>query len=166
MRRWNRRRTRYFDHCESARQLLGKAAENKHLDSGQVMEESLGLIDYDVWWCGRCRDALALRTTACSRCAHRVARAPPGAAPRRFMQQPMKRVVSNGSKNAVRIVHSTRVLIAPRPDSRPRRGTIQVPGTARPRVYHRAVRQAAARISAAAVLQAVGPAVRGESVCL
>jgi len=60
-RRWNRKRTRYCEHCKNARQLLGDAAEDQHLDSSQTTEESIGSVDYDVWWCGRCEDALVLR---------------------------------------------------------------------------------------------------------
>ncbi len=60
-RRWNRKRTRHCEDCKHPRQLLGDAAEDQHLDSSQLKEESIGSVDYDVWWCGRCEDALVLR---------------------------------------------------------------------------------------------------------
>ena len=61
LRRWNRKRVRTCEHCSSARQLLGEQAEDKHLGSSQLTEESIGSVDYDVWWCGRCKDVLVLR---------------------------------------------------------------------------------------------------------
>ena len=60
-RRWNRKRTRHCEHCKNPRQLLGDAAEDKHLDTSQTTEESLGSVDYDVWWCGRCQRRRAAR---------------------------------------------------------------------------------------------------------
>ena len=33
---------------------LSEAADNAHLDKGQVLEESIGSVDYDVWTCARC----------------------------------------------------------------------------------------------------------------
>ncbi len=60
-RRWNRKRVRHCEGCQNPRQLLGDAAEDKYLDSSQTTEESLGSVDYDVWWCGRCKDVLVLR---------------------------------------------------------------------------------------------------------
>ena len=59
--RWNRKRVRTCEGCSNPRQLLSDRAEDKHLDAGQVTEESIGSVDYDVWWCGRCRDVLVLR---------------------------------------------------------------------------------------------------------
>lgn len=63
-RRWNRRRSRTCEGCHQPRQLLLSVAEKKYLDPGQVKEESLGSVDYDVWWCGRCDDALVLDYSA------------------------------------------------------------------------------------------------------
>jgi uncharacterized membrane protein YgcG len=60
-RRWNRKRVRTCEHCKNARQLLGDAAEDQHLNTAQMTEESVGSVDYDVWWCGRCDDVLVLR---------------------------------------------------------------------------------------------------------
>jgi uncharacterized protein len=61
LKRWNRKRVRTCEHCKNARQLLGDVEEDQHLDSSQNTEESIGSVDYDVWWCGRCEDVLVLR---------------------------------------------------------------------------------------------------------
>lgn len=60
-RRWNRKRVRACEGCKNPRQLLGDAAEDEHLDKSKLTEESIGSVDYDVWWCGRCNDVLVLR---------------------------------------------------------------------------------------------------------
>lgn len=79
LRRWNRKRVRTCEHCKNPRQLLGDAAEDKHLNSSQMTEESVGSVDYDVWWCGRCDDVLVLRYGAifssystCPQCSART----------------------------------------------------------------------------------------------
>lgn len=59
-RRWNRRRSRSCDTCHAPRELLSEAEEDAHLSSGAQVEESIGSVEYDVWWCGRCNDALVL----------------------------------------------------------------------------------------------------------
>jgi uncharacterized protein len=61
LKRWNRKRTRRCEKCQNPRQLLGEEVEDKHLDSAKQTEESVGSVDYDVWWCGRCQDVLVLR---------------------------------------------------------------------------------------------------------
>jgi uncharacterized membrane protein YgcG len=61
LKRWNRRRTRRCEKCQNPRQRLGEEVEDKHLDSAKQTEESVGSVDYDVWWCGRCQDVLVLR---------------------------------------------------------------------------------------------------------
>lgn len=63
-RRWNRSRSRSCERCSQPRERLGEAADDRHLSSGQQTEESLGSVDYDVWWCGRCNDPLVLRYAA------------------------------------------------------------------------------------------------------
>lgn len=79
LKRWNRKRVRHCEHCKNARQLLGDAAEDQHLDRAQLKEESIGSVDYDVWWCGRCQDVLVLRYGAfftsyskCPQCSART----------------------------------------------------------------------------------------------
>lgn len=59
--RWNRRRPRVCKACQQPRLLLGDAAEDAHLSGAQQAEENVGSVDYDVWWCERCRDPLVLR---------------------------------------------------------------------------------------------------------
>jgi uncharacterized membrane protein YgcG len=78
-RRWNRRRTRHCEDCHAPRELLSEAQEDDHLSPGAQTEESLGSVEYDVWWCGRCQDALVLdytswfsRYSACPSCHART----------------------------------------------------------------------------------------------
>jgi uncharacterized membrane protein YgcG len=78
-RRWWRRRPRNCEECGNPRQLLGEAADDEHLTAGQKTEESVGSVDYDVWWCGRCRDALVLDYSSwfsghskCPQCSNRT----------------------------------------------------------------------------------------------
>ena len=61
LRSWNRRRPRGCDRCQNPRHKLSEETDDPHLNPGQQMEEQLGSVDYDVWWCGRCNDALVLR---------------------------------------------------------------------------------------------------------
>lgn len=60
LKRWLRRRPRSCKACGSPRQLLGEGEDDAHLSAGQQTEESVGSVDYDVWWCGRCDDVLVL----------------------------------------------------------------------------------------------------------
>lgn len=57
-RRWNRYRPRMCEPCQRPRQMLPGGAEDKHLSAGQQTEQSVGSVDYDVWWCGVCRSVL------------------------------------------------------------------------------------------------------------
>lgn len=57
-RRWNRYRARACETCHRPRQMLPAGAEDKHLSAGQQAEQSVGSVDYDVWWCGVCRTVL------------------------------------------------------------------------------------------------------------
>jgi uncharacterized membrane protein YgcG len=59
--RWNRRRTRSCSACRQPRLLLSEDADDEHLQPAQRTEENIGSVDYDVWWCERCHDALVLR---------------------------------------------------------------------------------------------------------
>ncbi|MDQ3266824.1 MAG: TPM domain-containing protein [Myxococcota bacterium] len=77
LRRWARRRPRTCQDCQTPRELLDEAWDDAHLTVGQKKEEQLQSVEYDVWWCGRCRDALVLRygtlfTTysKCGSCSH------------------------------------------------------------------------------------------------
>jgi uncharacterized membrane protein YgcG len=79
LRRWSRRRPRTCEHCHAPRERLDEQADDAHLASGQVSEERLGSVDYDVWWCGRCSDALVIDYSAwfssysrCPQCSNRT----------------------------------------------------------------------------------------------
>ncbi|MEW6432857.1 MAG: TPM domain-containing protein [Myxococcota bacterium] len=79
LRRWLRRRPRDCEACGRPRQLLGEAEDDAHLSAGQKAEERVGSVDYDVWWCGSCRDALVLDYSSwfsshsrCPRCRNRT----------------------------------------------------------------------------------------------
>jgi len=61
LRSWLRRRPRDCIGCGNARQRLSEETDDPHLTPAQRLEEQLGSVDYDVWWCGRCNDALVLR---------------------------------------------------------------------------------------------------------
>ncbi|HZI08754.1 MAG TPA: TPM domain-containing protein [Myxococcus sp.] len=74
-RAWYRRRPRKCGTCQNERVRLEEAEDDRHLDAGQRREEGLGSVDYDVWWCEPCQDALVERYGAfftsyarCSRC--------------------------------------------------------------------------------------------------
>jgi uncharacterized protein len=79
LRRWWRRRPRICQHCRQKRQLLDEDSDDDHLDRGQRREESLGSVDYDVWWCESCADAQVERYGAvftsystCPRCDYKT----------------------------------------------------------------------------------------------
>lgn len=79
LRRWLRRRPRDCKACGRARQRLGEAEDDAHLSAGQKTEEAIGSVDYDVWWCGFCRDALVLDYSSwfsghsrCPQCSNRT----------------------------------------------------------------------------------------------
>jgi uncharacterized protein len=56
LRRWNRYRSRSCEGCGRARQRLGPHSELEHLSDSQKLEQDIGSVDYDVWWCGVCND--------------------------------------------------------------------------------------------------------------
>lgn len=60
-RRAMRNRPRVCETCMQPRERLSEVAEDAHLSMGQRTEERLGSVDYDVWYCGRCNDALVAR---------------------------------------------------------------------------------------------------------
>jgi uncharacterized membrane protein YgcG len=74
-----RRRPRTCRVCKQKRQKLDEDADDAHLDEGQVREETLKSIDYDIWYCGTCDDALVLpwrhllsRHKKCEKCQYRT----------------------------------------------------------------------------------------------
>ncbi|MCP3137700.1 TPM domain-containing protein [Pyxidicoccus xibeiensis] len=68
-----RRRPRKCRACGGKRERLDEAADDDHIDAGQRREEKLGSVDYDVWWCNPCEDAVVERYgtlfTRYARCA-------------------------------------------------------------------------------------------------
>ena len=55
---WVRRHLRYrprrCEKCQTLMRRAGKEAEDEHLDGGQLLEEYLKTVDYDVWHCPNC----------------------------------------------------------------------------------------------------------------
>ncbi|WP_163993050.1 TPM domain-containing protein [Pyxidicoccus caerfyrddinensis] len=56
-----RRRPRKCVACGNPRVRLDERDDDAHLDKGQRLEESMGSVDYDVWWCDPCEDAIVDR---------------------------------------------------------------------------------------------------------
>ncbi len=46
-----RRRPRKCSRCGAAMARLGEVEDDAHLTSGEQVEEKVGSVDYDVWWC-------------------------------------------------------------------------------------------------------------------
>jgi hypothetical protein len=55
-----RRRQRLCERCHYPRTLLSEQEEDDHLESGEQVEEKVGSVDYDVWWCAHCKDVEVL----------------------------------------------------------------------------------------------------------
>ncbi len=80
VRAWRRRPRRCLE-CHQPRQLLSEAEEDEHLTSGQQAEEAARSVQFDVWWCARCRDAEIVRSDSwltaykpCSSCGYKTAK--------------------------------------------------------------------------------------------
>lgn len=72
-----RRRPRRCQKCRNARTRLDEEADDAHLQPGQVREEQMGSVDYDVWWCEECSDSvverygtLFTRHVRCGKCSY------------------------------------------------------------------------------------------------
>ena len=70
-----RRRPRRCKSCSNLRTRLDEDTEDAHLNPGELREEQLGSVDYDVWWCEPCEDAqverygtLFTRHARCPKC--------------------------------------------------------------------------------------------------
>lgn len=61
LKQWLRDRPRSCETCGRPRQRLDEVKDDAHLTAAQRTEERIGSVDYDVWWCGLCKDALVLR---------------------------------------------------------------------------------------------------------
>ena len=59
MHRW-RHRPRPCARCHSPRTLLHDLEDDFHLEPGEQVEEKMGSVDYDVWWCDHCLDVEVL----------------------------------------------------------------------------------------------------------
>ena len=78
-RRWRRYRRRKCPQCHTRMTLLPDYEDDELLDKGQVAEEHIGSVDYDVWKCPACSHRLTLRYPAwlskydkCPQCSNRT----------------------------------------------------------------------------------------------
>jgi uncharacterized protein len=78
-RKWRRRRPRRCPQCQTRMTRLDEVADDEHLSKGQVAEEGVGSVDYDVWQCPSCAHSLTLRYPkwfsqygSCPQCHHRT----------------------------------------------------------------------------------------------
>jgi len=60
-RKWRRLRPRRCPQCHTRMTLLDEVTDDEHLSKGQVAEENLGSVDYDVWRCPSCGHQFILR---------------------------------------------------------------------------------------------------------
>jgi uncharacterized protein len=60
-RKWRRYRRRHCPQCRARMVLLSDAEDDQHLQEGQVAEERIGSVDYDVWNCPACSHRFTLR---------------------------------------------------------------------------------------------------------
>ena len=72
-------RTMRCPQCQTRMTRLDEVADDEHLSKGQVAEEGVGSVDYDVWQCPSCAHALTLRYPkwfsqygSCPQCHHRT----------------------------------------------------------------------------------------------
>lgn len=57
VRRWPRKCKK----CQVPMERLGEQADDRYLSAGEKVEERLGSVDYDIWYCPECREARKLR---------------------------------------------------------------------------------------------------------
>jgi uncharacterized protein len=60
-RRWRRYRRRHCSQCGTRMLLLSDSEDDARLQEGQVAEERIGSVDYDVWHCPSCSHHFTLR---------------------------------------------------------------------------------------------------------
>ena len=60
-RKWRRLRARRCAQCQTRMTRLDETADDTHLNKGQLTEERIGSVDYDVWQCPSCQHHLTLR---------------------------------------------------------------------------------------------------------
>ncbi|MCI5120255.1 MAG: TPM domain-containing protein [Candidatus Electrothrix sp. AUS4] len=78
-RRYLRKRKRYCPKCRTMMTRLNEVADDAYLDAGQVKEESLQSVDYDVWLCPDCGTTKVISYNSwfssyatCSKCKRRT----------------------------------------------------------------------------------------------
>ena len=78
-RRWRRYRTRKCPQCRTRMVRLSETEDDASLDQGQVAEERVGSVDYDVWKCPSCAYQFTLRYAkwltkydSCPQCSNRT----------------------------------------------------------------------------------------------
>jgi uncharacterized protein len=78
-RRWRRYRRRHCPQCRSRMVRLPESEDDALLEAGQVAEERVGSVDYDVWTCPACSYHFTLRYPKwvsqyekCPQCANRT----------------------------------------------------------------------------------------------
>jgi uncharacterized protein len=76
---WKRRRPRWCPQCRSRMRRLNEAEDDELLEGGQLAEERVGSVDYDVWRCPACAHHYTLRypkrwsgASKCPQCHHRT----------------------------------------------------------------------------------------------
>jgi len=60
-RKWRRLRPRRCPQCHSRMTRLDEVQDDEHLSKGELAEERVGSVDYDVWQCPSCGHHLTLR---------------------------------------------------------------------------------------------------------
>ena len=78
-RRWRRYRRRNCPQCHARMALVSDSEDDELLEKGQVAEERIGSVDYDVWKCPSCAHQFILRYAKwlsqydkCPQCANRT----------------------------------------------------------------------------------------------
>jgi uncharacterized protein len=78
-RKWRRYRRRLCPQCQTRMTVLGEAEDDAFLQEGQVAEERVHSVDYDVWRCPSCAYTFTLRYarwisphSKCPQCAYRT----------------------------------------------------------------------------------------------
>jgi uncharacterized protein len=78
-RKWRRRHPRRCPKCQTRMTRLDDVADDEQLSKGELAEERVGSVDYDVWQCPSCAHHLTLRYPkwlsnyeSCPQCHHRT----------------------------------------------------------------------------------------------
>jgi uncharacterized protein len=78
-RRWRRYRRRYCPQCQTRMVLLSDSEDDEFLEKGQIKEEQLFSVEYDVWKCPACAQRMTLRYARwatkydkCPQCSNRT----------------------------------------------------------------------------------------------